>query len=109
MYRYGRKPTLTGTMVLMGLATAVSAVATDPYVYGTARVICGAGLASFLGVTSIYTMEFLTPDMRPLGGAVGPWGEAIMLMSLLAYYIRSWRNLLWANVVPFGLIFVVYP
>ncbi|CAG7819617.1 unnamed protein product, partial [Allacma fusca] len=106
---YGRRNSFLATVLIMGMGSAVSAVATDPYLYGFCRFLCGAGLSGYLGLTSVYTMEFQTPRWRPLCGAVGPWGEGIMILAALAYFIPSWRLLTMATSLPFILIIGIYP
>ncbi|XP_021952032.2 organic cation transporter protein [Folsomia candida] len=106
---YGRKVTFLGLMVLMTVGESVSAVAPNPYVFAVARFICGIGLAGYFSLNGIYTMEFLTPRWRQLGGCLGPLGEGLMILGVLAYFIRPWRLLLWATTFPFVTVLFVYP
>lgn len=54
-------------------------------------------------------IEFMPPEKRSLSSAVGPTGEGIMILSILAYFFRPWRMLYWITVAPFSLIFLIYP
>jgi len=62
-----------------------------------------------MGMSTIYPLEFMTPNRRLLIGSVGPWGEGIMLLALLAYFVPVWRNLLVVSSLPFLVVFIVVP
>ncbi|CAG7716370.1 unnamed protein product [Allacma fusca] len=105
---YGRKKSFVGVLVLMTLGSITTAVAPNPYVYGGARFVCGASFSGFLGVTSVYSMEFLTPGWRAWSSGLSPMGIGIMTLGLLAYLIRTWRTLVWATLLPFfGIVFIL--
>lgn len=53
-------------------------------------------------------MEFMPPKQRSLSTAVGPTGEGIMILSILAYFFRPWRTLYWITVAPFLLAVPIY-
>ncbi|CAG7729670.1 unnamed protein product [Allacma fusca] len=102
--RYGRKYACLGATLLMFLGQVCSAIAPNFYVYGAARFLAGIGFAGYILISAIYSMEFHTTEYRQVCGSVGPWGEGVMLLGLLAYLIRPWRHLCWATTVPFLLI-----
>ncbi|CAG7822127.1 unnamed protein product [Allacma fusca] len=105
---YGRKKSFVGVLVLMTLGSITTAVAPNPYVYGGARFVCGASFSGFLGITSVYSMEFLTPGWRAWSSGLSPMGIGIMTLGILAYLIRTWRTLVWATLLPFfGIVFIL--
>jgi len=106
---YGRRYTTTGIILALLLGSSVSAAAPNPYVYAAARFICGAGFASFLGQSAVYTMEFMPSRWRGLGHSLGPFGEATVMLALIANFIPDWRTLTWITTAPFGLILIVFP
>lgn len=135
-HRYGRRYTFFAALVLQALGQGVSAVAPNPYVYAVARLVAGAGVSGIhrlnklfhiikiyrerlfkilvgvigcLSIAAIYSMEFLTPRYRPIAGSVGPWGEGVMLLAGLAYFVRPWRTLIWYSMVPYLLLLVLIP
>jgi hypothetical protein len=62
-----------------------------------------------MGMSTIYPLEFMTPSRRLLIGSVGPWGEGIMILALLAYFVQTWRNLLLISAFPFLFVLIVIP
>lgn len=62
-----------------------------------------------MNVTLVGVVEVMPTKWRSLSNCIGPTGEGIMILSLLAYLIRPWRTLYWATVAPFVLIVVIYP
>ncbi|CAL8092517.1 unnamed protein product [Orchesella dallaii] len=106
---FGRKRVYLGVCFLMAFGQFLSSVAPNPILYGIARFICGAGISGFMGLSTIYPMEFLTPKYRMLTGGVGPWGEGIILLALLANYFTEWRTLVWITALPFVFVFISVP
>ncbi|CAG7727847.1 unnamed protein product, partial [Allacma fusca] len=66
---YGRKYSFLGISAQMAFGSVLTAAAPNPYVYALARFICGSSFSGFLGLTAVYTMEFLTPNFRPVASA----------------------------------------
>ncbi|OXA44164.1 solute carrier family 22 member 15-like [Folsomia candida] len=106
---YGRKWVYIGVCGLMAFGQGLSSLAPNPVVYAVARFFAGAGISGFMGMSTIYPLEFMTPNYRLLIGSVGPWGEGIMLFALLAYYVAPWRSLLFYSALPFIFVIVVVP
>ncbi|ODM92986.1 Solute carrier family 22 member 21 [Orchesella cincta] len=106
---FGRKRVYLGVCFLMGVGQLLSSISPNAILYGIARFICGAGISGFMGLSTIYPMEFLTPKYRMLTGGVGPWGEGIMLLALLSYHFTEWRTLVWITALPFVLVFISVP
>ncbi|CAG7832469.1 unnamed protein product [Allacma fusca] len=105
---YGRRYCFLGITIEVILGSVLTALAPNPYVYAIARFMCGAGFCGFLSISAIYAMEFLTPQYRVLA-SVGPFGEGIMLLGLVAYLIRPWRSLVWVTILPFFAIAAIFP
>ncbi|XP_021946577.2 organic cation transporter-like protein [Folsomia candida] len=106
---YGRKTGFLLATLLLALGSTVSAISPNPYVYAIARFICGCGIPAYINITCMAAIEFMPPEKRSLSSAVGPTGEGIMILSILAYFFRPWRMLYWITVAPFSLIFLIYP
>ncbi|XP_021957175.1 organic cation transporter protein [Folsomia candida] len=106
---YGRRYGFLAATLLLSLGSTMSALAGNPYIYALARFLCGAGVTSFMNVTLVGVVEVMPTKWRSLSNCIGPTGEGIMILSLLAYLIRPWRTLYWATVAPFVLIVVIYP
>lgn len=60
-------------------------------------------------LNGIYAMEFLTPSWRQLAGCLGPLGEGIIILAILAYVIQPWRLLTWVTAFPFITILFIIP
>ncbi|CAG7726495.1 unnamed protein product [Allacma fusca] len=104
---YGRRYCFLGITLQMALGSILTAASPNPYVYAFARFLCGSSFSGFLSLNAIYSMEFLTPNWRPVASAVSPVGVAIMILGLLGYLIRPWRSLVYATCIPFiGIIFI---
>jgi EmrB/QacA subfamily drug resistance transporter len=73
--RYGRKKILVIGMLLFGLASALSAFATDPMQLILARAFMGVGGASVLPVTLAIITVVFPPHER--GKAIGLWAAAV--------------------------------
>ncbi|CAL8122318.1 unnamed protein product [Orchesella dallaii] len=105
---YGRKPTFIGLIFTMGLGQVGTALSINPYFFALSRFICGIGLAGYMTINGIYAIEFLTPSWRQLASCLGPLGEGVILLGILAYLIEPWRLLTWATAFPFiSIIFMV--
>lgn len=91
----------------MSLGQAASALSINPYMFAVSRFICGIGHSGYMTINGIYSMEFLTPRWRQLAGCLGPLGEGIILLAILAWAIQPWRLLIWAVASPFLTIFFV--
>jgi len=63
----------------------------------------------YLSLNGIYTMEFLTPAWRQLGGCLGPLGEGVIILAILAYFIQPWRLLMVATTLPMASILIMIP
>lgn len=66
-------------------------------------------LKGYFTINGIYVMEFLTPSWRQLAGCLGPLGEGVILLAILAYLIQPWRLLVWATGFPLITIFFIIP
>ena len=109
--RYGRKKILVIGLVLFGLASALSAFATDPMQLIIARGLMGIGGASVLPVTLAIITVVFPPHER--GKAIGLWaasvGGAVALGPLLGGFLLEhfwWGSVFLINVpiVAIGVI-----
>ncbi|CAG7832514.1 unnamed protein product [Allacma fusca] len=105
----GRKQTLYLSCLLMLLGGAASSISPSPYVFAAARFLIGVNISTYMVMATIYPMEFFTPKYRSLSGTLGPWGEGVILLALLAYFFPSWRTLSWVTCLPMTLIFFTFP
>jgi len=62
-----------------------------------------------MNVTLVGVVEVMPPKYRSLSNCIGPTGEGLMILSVMAYFIRPWRNLFWWSILPFSLILIIYP
>ncbi|CAG7832512.1 unnamed protein product, partial [Allacma fusca] len=105
----GRKKTLYASCLLILLAGAASGVSSSPFFYAATRFVIGFSIATYMVVGAIYPMEFFTPKYRSLSGTIGPWGEGVMLLALLAYLFPDWKTLSWISSLPMILVFISLP
>ncbi|CAL8116537.1 unnamed protein product [Orchesella dallaii] len=105
---YGRRQTYLLILWIMVFGTLMSALSPTVYFYAIARFIAGIGFCGCINVSSMAVMEFMTPKYRSLSNCLGPMGEGVMLLSLIAYFIRPWRLLYLATLIPYILIIPIY-
>ncbi|PAA80523.1 hypothetical protein BOX15_Mlig033386g2 [Macrostomum lignano] len=95
--RFGRKPVLIGSMLLMGLSGLASTVSSDPYSFWVLRCLVGLGFASSLTTGFVVGIEFIGPQARIHAGIVIQYAYAVGLILLVgvAHLLRYWR---WLNI-----------
>lgn len=104
--RWGRKPVLLCGLVLMGVASAVAALAGSAGLMIIARGVAGAAAAMIMPVTlSVITSTF-PPEERAQAigiwaGVAGAGGMIGMFVAAFMFDIASWR---WAFVMPIVLV-----
>ena len=101
--RYGRRPILIFSFVLMSVIALVSIWSPTVEVFLTSRALVGFFMAGVFTLVMTLSCELVGNKYRPLtGNMVGVaicFGECVL--SLLAYALEDWRKLLVVSIVPF--------
>ena len=108
--RFGRRTVFLGGIAVFTLASAASALATEPWMLIAARAIQGAGAAALLPLSLTLLAGSVSTRLRP--AAIGIWGGISGLGVALGPLIGgavvegwNWQALFWLN-VPLGVIAV---
>jgi EmrB/QacA subfamily drug resistance transporter len=106
--RFGRRSVFLGGIAVFTLASAASALATEPWMLITARAIQGAGAAALLPLSLTLLAGSVSERLRP--AAIGIWGGISGLGVALGPLIGgavvqgwNWQAIFWLN-VPLGVI-----
>lgn len=110
--RYGRRPLLIGSLVVITVGMALSAVAGDVTQLALLRLLTGLGMGGIIPSLPVIVSEFSPTRKRstfiamfgtgiPLGGLLG--GAAAVM--LLNHY--SWHSVFWLGAVLTGVIALV--
>ncbi|MGN6425963.1 MAG: DHA2 family efflux MFS transporter permease subunit [Leifsonia sp.] len=108
--RFGRRTVFLGGIAVFTLASAASALATEPWMLIAARAIQGAGAAALLPLSLTLLASSVSTRLRP--AAIGIWGGISGLGVALGPLIGgavvegwNWQAIFWLN-VPLGVIAV---
>ncbi|ARJ04861.1 MFS transporter [Cnuibacter physcomitrellae] len=108
--RFGRRTVFLGGIGLFTVASALCAVATEPWMLIAARAVQGAGAAALMPLSLTLLVGSVSDRMRPL--AIGIWGGISGLGVALGPLIGgaviegwSWDAIFWLN-VPFGVLVI---
>ncbi|WP_378145659.1 DHA2 family efflux MFS transporter permease subunit [Cnuibacter sp. UC19_7] len=108
--RFGRRTVFLGGIGLFTVASALCAVATEPWLLIAARAVQGAGAAALMPLSLTLLVGSVSDRMRPL--AIGIWGGISGLGVALGPLIGgaviegwSWDAIFWLN-VPFGVVVI---
>ena len=108
--RFGRRTVFLGGIAVFTLASAASALATEPWMLIAARAIQGAGAAALLPLSLTLLAGSVSTRLRP--AAIGIWGGISGLGVALGPLIGgavvegwNWQAIFWLN-VPLGVIAV---
>ncbi|WP_348787167.1 DHA2 family efflux MFS transporter permease subunit [Leifsonia sp. NPDC080035] len=108
--RFGRRSVFLGGIAVFTLASAASALATEPWMLIAARAIQGAGAAALLPLSLTLLAGSVSERLRP--AAIGIWGGISGLGVALGPLIGgavvegwNWQAIFWLN-VPLGVIAV---
>ncbi|CAM5529150.1 EmrB/QacA subfamily drug resistance transporter OS=Leifsonia shinshuensis OX=150026 GN=HNR13_002983 PE=4 SV=1 [Leifsonia shinshuensis] len=108
--RLGRRSVFLGGIVVFTLASAASALATEPWMLIAARAVQGAGAAALLPLSLTLLAGSVSQRLRP--AAIGIWGGISGLGVALGPLIGgavvqgwNWQAIFWLN-VPLGVIAV---
>src|ERR1700712_4740182 len=108
--RFGRRTLFIGGIVVFTLASAFSALSTEPAMLIVGRAIQGCGAAAVMPLSLTLLVGSVAPRLRPL--AIGIWGGVAGLGVALGPLIGGavvegwdWQAIFWIN-VPVGIISV---
>ncbi|WP_314147665.1 DHA2 family efflux MFS transporter permease subunit [uncultured Leifsonia sp.] len=108
--RFGRRTVFLGGIAVFTLASAASALATEPWMLIAARAMQGAGAAALLPLSLTLLAGSVSTRLRP--AAIGIWGGISGLGVALGPLIGgavvegwNWQAIFWLN-VPLGVIAV---
>jgi putative MFS transporter len=109
--RWGRRVIFLGTLLLFGLGTSISALATGFWVMLLFRLIIGIGLGGEVPIAATYVSETAreTEKGRAVVMAESFWAIGWILASLVSYFIMpeyGWRIALLTGGLP--ALYVVY-
>eukprot|EP00111_Clytia_hemisphaerica_P023866 TCONS_00070314-protein len=92
---YGRKPVIIGGFFAEFLAALAGYFVTAPWQYLVLRTVIGAGFGALTPTVYIYLSESNSPKSRGWVGNIYFFGFtfSMMIVSMLAYYVPSWRKL----------------
>ncbi len=108
--RFGRRTVFLAGIAVFTLASAASALATEPWMLITARAVQGAGAAALMPLSLTLLAGSVSVRLRP--AAIGIWGGISGLGVALGPLIGgavvegwNWQAIFWLN-VPLGVIAV---
>ncbi|MFE6286313.1 MFS transporter [Streptomyces sp. NPDC057877] len=101
----GRKPLVTGSVVLFSLGSALCAVAPDATVFGAGRFLSGLGLGGLMPIGLAIVAEFAPPRRAALATGLmmtsyHAGGMAATGIGLAVAPDHGWRWVFWAGVLP---------
>lgn len=110
--KYGRKPVLNVSLILLAAMMFMSAIATTPTQFAIYRLIAGLGIGGLVPAASALTTEYAPARSRSFvfvlmytGFAFG--GVFAALMGVLFINSMGWRFLFWLGTIPIILVPVV--
>ncbi|KAJ8266834.1 hypothetical protein GJAV_G00135200, partial [Gymnothorax javanicus] len=101
--RFGRKIILIGTMGLQTFFTFLQIFSTSWLMFSTLHFFVGIGQISNYMAAYVLGAEILSPGIRIIYTTLGAcifFSFGYMMIPLMAYFIREWRILLIAIIVP---------
>ncbi|MDG9716342.1 aromatic acid/H+ symport family MFS transporter [Streptomyces sp. DH24] len=101
----GRKPLVTGSVVLFSLGSALCALAPGATVFGAGRFLSGLGLGGLMPVGLAIVAEFAPPRRAALATGLmmtsyHAGGMAATGIGLVVAPEHGWRWVFWAGVLP---------
>lgn len=109
--RWGRRMIFMGTLLLFGLGTSVSALATGFWMMLLFRLLIGIGLGGEVPIAATYVSETARPSERGRAVVMAEsfWAIGWILASLVSYFIMpeyGWRIAMLIGGIP--ALYVVY-
>ncbi|WP_369215803.1 MFS transporter [Streptomyces flavofungini] len=101
----GRKPMVTGSVVLFSLGSALCALAPDAAFFGAGRFVSGLGLGGLMPIGLAIVAEFAPPRRAALATGLmmtsyHAGGMAATGLGLALGPAHGWRVVFWAGVIP---------
>nr|XP_006006775.1 PREDICTED: solute carrier family 22 member 7-like [Latimeria chalumnae] len=93
--KYGRKPLILLSFIFTTLLGLVSAFSTSYLMFTVTRILTGFAMTGLSGVSFGLCIEWVDIKNRTRAGIIATicWTTGYMLLALLAYLIRDWRQL----------------
>jgi len=109
--RYGRKKMMFLSMAIAAIATLLSAYVRSYSLFLATRFFSGIGTLGTFVTMCILAVEITGPRHKSLVGNLVHllWAPGQMLLALLAYTIRDWRQLQIAVAIPVFGALLLYP
>ncbi|GGY99720.1 MFS transporter [Streptomyces poonensis] len=101
----GRKPLVTGSILLFSVGSALCAVAPDAFLFGAGRFLSGLGLGGLMPIGLAIVAEFAPPRRAALATGLmmtsyHAGGMAATGLGLAVAPDHGWRWVFWAGVLP---------
>uniref|UniRef100_A0A8C6UAR3 Solute carrier family 22 member 7a n=1 Tax=Neogobius melanostomus TaxID=47308 RepID=A0A8C6UAR3_9GOBI len=100
--KFGRRSMLLVALVLSTVMSATSAFSTSYVMFAVSRALCGVALSGLSIIGVVLGIEWTDVKHRTFTGTVMSlsWSVGSMLLALMAFLIRDWRQLSLAVTVP---------
>ncbi|EDO42217.1 predicted protein, partial [Nematostella vectensis] len=108
--KYGRRKVLFISSCMVCWVAFASSFVPYYWLYAVFRFFIGFGLGGSIVILFIMATEFVGPQKRAMAGTFTWyfWTGALMLIALLAYFIRDWRILSITTSAPGILLFLFW-
>ncbi|XP_067899879.1 organic cation/carnitine transporter 2-like isoform X5 [Heterodontus francisci] len=106
--RFGRKAIMFGTMAVQTVFSVLQVFSPNWEIFCILNFLVGLGQISNMVAAFVLGSELLGKSVRVLYGSLGiciPYALGYMMLPLLAYFLRSWKMLLFALSLA-GLLYV---
>lgn len=100
--KFGRRSMLLVALVVSTVMSAASAFSTSYAMFAVSRTLCGVALSGLSIIGPVLGIEWMDVKHRTLGGTLMSlsWSAGSVLLALLAFLIRDWRQLTLAVTAP---------
>ncbi|MBN3312828.1 S22A7 protein, partial [Atractosteus spatula] len=100
--KFGRKPMLLVSFVASAVFGIIGAFSVSYVMFAVTRTLCGISLTGMSIISIALSVEWTDVEHRTFTGTINglSWTVGNMLLALLAYFIRDWRQLTLAATSP---------